>query len=122
MLEMAPAADSRAMAALRPIPGRRGRPRTKPQRLYADAGYDSVAARSLLKWLGIRKFIDKRNSPHVSHLGKIRYIVARTIAWLKGVRRLRVCYVRSATMIQSIRHIALIFVCFRILRHKQSTS
>jgi transposase len=110
------------VAALRPIPGRRGRPRTKPQRLYADAGYDSAAARSLLKWLGIKPFIRKRNSPHGSHLGKIRYVVERTIAWLKGVRRLRFRYDRSAAMLQSIKHIALIFVGFRILNHHKTTS
>lgn len=100
---------------LQPIGGRPGRPQTKPKELYADAGYDNDATRKLLSWLGIKPFIRKRGQAHGSGLGKVRYVVERTISWLKGIRRFRFRYDRSDAMIESVKKIAMIFVCHRIL-------
>ena len=65
-----------------------GRPKELPDEAYADRGYDSEPLRALLRWLGIEPHIAKRRTPHGSGLGKVRWVVERTISWLNGYRRL----------------------------------
>ncbi len=98
------------------IGGQRGRPRTHPQALYADAGYDSEATRSVLRWLNIEPHIRHRAEQHGSHLGRVRWVVERTISWIKGLRRMRVRYDRSATTIDAWTSLAAAVVCLHILR------
>jgi transposase len=97
------------------VPGKRGRPRTHPAKLYADAGYDSDATRSVLRWLGIEPHIRHRGGEHGSHLGRVRWVVERTISWIKGLRRMRIRYDRSATSIDAWTSIAATVVCMNIL-------
>jgi transposase len=97
------------------VPGKVGRPPTRPKQLYADAGYDDEAARTLLRWMGVEPLIRKRNKPHGSHLGRVRWVVERTISWIKGLRRMRVRYDRSALTIDAWTTIAAAVVCFNIL-------
>jgi transposase len=97
------------------VGGKPGRPRTHPAKLYADAGYDSEATRKLLSWLGIEPHIRRRKSPHGSHLGRVRWVVERTISWIKGLRRMRVRYDRSGTSIDGWTTIAAAVVCLQIL-------
>jgi transposase len=97
------------------VPGKPGRPPTHPTKLYADAGYDCEATRTLLRWLGIEPHIRKRNEKHGSHLGRVRWVVERTISWIKGLRRMRVRYDRSATTIDAWTSIAAAVVCWKIL-------
>jgi len=97
------------------IGGKPGRPPTHPKKLYADAGYDSEATRSILRWLGIEPHIRHKSGEHGSHLGRIRWVVERTISWIKGLRRMRVRYDRSQTSIDAWTTIAAAVVCFRIL-------
>jgi len=97
------------------IGGKPGRPRTHPRKLYADAGFDCEATRSLLRWLGIEPHIRHRNGDHGSHLGRVRWVVERTISWIKGLRRMRVRYDRSATSIDAWTSIAAAVVCLHIL-------
>jgi len=97
------------------IGGKPGRPRTRPQKLYADAGYDCEATRSILRWLGIEPHIRYRHGEHGSHLGRVRWVVERTISWIKGLRRMRVRYDRSETSIDAWTTIAAAVVCLHIL-------
>ena len=76
------------------VGGRRGRPKELPDELHADRGYDCEATRWLLRWLGIEPHIARRKTAHGSGLGKVRWVVERTISWLKGLRRMRVRYDR----------------------------
>ena len=62
------------------VGGKVGRPKELPDELYADAGYDSDATRWLLAWLGIEAKINRRRSAHGSGLGKVRWVVERTIS------------------------------------------
>jgi transposase len=98
------------------IGGHPGRPRTHPQKLYADAGYDSEWTRTVLRWLGIEPHIRHRTGDHGSHLGRIRWVVERTISWIKGLRRMRVRYDRSGTSLDAWTSIAATVVCLNILR------
>jgi IS5 family transposase len=49
-----------------PIRGTRGRPRQRPQRLYADRGYDYDCYRRQLRAKGITPFIARRGTGHGS--------------------------------------------------------
>jgi len=102
------------------VPGKPGRPRTHPEKLYADAGYDCEPTRSILRWLGIEPHIRRRNSENGSHLGRVRWVVERTISWIKGLRRMRVRYDRSGTSIDAWTTIAAAVVCLHILMEATS--
>lgn len=97
------------------VGGKPGRPRTHPEKLYADAGFDCEATRSILRWLGIEPHIRHRDGEHGSHLGRVRWVVERTISWIKGLRRMRVRYDRSITSIDAWTSISAAVVCFNIL-------
>lgn len=97
------------------VAGKPGRPRTHPDALYADAGFDCDATRTVLRWLGIEPHIRHRDGEHGSHLGRVRWVVERTISWIKGLRRMRVRYDRSGTSIDAWTSIAAAVVCFHIL-------
>ena len=103
------------------VGGKPGRPKELPDELYADRGYDSEATRWILAWLGIEHHIAKRNTPHGSGLGKVRWVVERTISWLKGLRRMRVRYDRSAVVQEAWNTLAASVICFRIL-HQNDTA
>ena len=96
------------------VPGKVGRPPTHPQELYADAGYDSEATRSVLRWLGIEPHIRRRKNEHGSHLGRVRWVVERTLSWIKGLRRMRVRYDRSSVSIDAWTSVAAAVICLNI--------
>ncbi len=96
------------------VGGKPGRPKELPDEAYADRGYDSEATRWLLRWLGIEPHIAKRRTPHGSGLGKIRWVVERTISWLKGLRRMHVRYDRSVVQ-DAWTTLAASVICFRLL-------
>jgi len=77
-------------------------------------GYDSDDTRALLRWLGIEPVIAKRNTEHGSGLGKIRWVVERTISWVKGLRRMRVRYDRLKIIQDAWNTLAAAVICFRI--------
>lgn len=99
------------------VGGQPGRPKIGPQEVVADAGYDSETTREVLRCLGIRPMIRKRGTRHGSHLGRIRWVVERSIAWLKGLRRLRVRYDRNHTVIEGWATLAMSILTFRIWCH-----
>jgi transposase len=99
------------------VGGKVGRPKEHPDALYADAGYDCEATRWLLRWLGIEPKINKGKSAHGSGLGKVRWVVERTISWLKGLRRMRVRYDRLAVMQEAWNTLAASVICFRMWHH-----
>lgn len=98
------------------VGGKPGRPKTHPDHLYADAGYDSEATRCILRFLAIKPHIRRSGSPHGSHLGRIRWVVERTISWIKGLRRMRIRYDRLGTMIDAWTTIAAATICYQMLR------
>jgi transposase len=85
-----------------------------PDTLLTDAGYDNDATRWLLRWLGIEPKIREKKGDHGSGLGKVRWVVERTISWLKSLRRLRVRYDRLAVLQDAWRSLAASVICFRI--------
>ena len=63
----------------------------------------------------IEPHIAKRKTPHGSGLGKVRWVVERTISWLKGLRRMRVRYDRLGVIIDAWTTLAVSVICYRIL-------
>jgi transposase len=98
-----------------PVRGRRGRPRSRPEKLYADRGYDSEPARELLRWLGVEPFLAKRGTPNGSGLGKFRWVVERTISWFHSFRRLRTRFERRDDVHEGFMKLAAGLICFNIL-------
>jgi DNA-binding NarL/FixJ family response regulator len=72
------------------VRGRRGRPRRRPDRLYADRAYDHDKYRKQACAKGIRPFIARRGVDHGSGLGVHRWVVEQTLALLHWFRRLRI--------------------------------
>lgn len=101
------------------VGGKPGRPKELPDTLYADRGYDSDATRALLKWLGIEPVIGRRETEHGSGLGKVRWVVERTISWFKGLRRLRVRYDRLKVVQEAWNTLAAAVICYRIARNEE---
>lgn len=97
------------------IGGKPGRPIEKPEAVQADRAYHSSAVDGILRWLGIRPVIAQRNTPHGSGLGKTRWVVERTIAWLRGFRRLRVRFDRRDFIYHAWNSLAAAIICWRIL-------
>lgn len=96
------------------LKGKPGRPKEHPDAAFADRGYDSESNRQLLRWLGIEPFIAKRRTKHESGLGHIRWVVERTIAWLKGLRRMRVRWDRLEVIQDAWNKLAMSVICFRL--------
>lgn len=97
------------------VAGKPGHPRRRPDSLYADRGYDSEPHRETLRDLGIEPFIAKRGTPHGSGLGKVRWVVERTIAWLHRFRRLRVRYERRADIHDAFLKLGCALICWNQL-------
>src|SRR6266542_155310 len=65
-----------------PVRGKVGRPRQRPKRVSADRGYDYDSHRRQLRQRGIVPEIARRKTEHGSGLGRYRWVVERTFAWL----------------------------------------
>ena len=102
------------------VGGQPGRPKERPDVLVADRGYDSDATRELLSWLGIEPRIARRNMAHGSGLGRVRWVVERTISWLKGLRRMRVRYDRLAVIQNAWTSLSASVICFRLIQDNHS--
>ncbi|MCX5328446.1 MULTISPECIES: IS5 family transposase [unclassified Streptomyces] len=93
-----------------------GRPRRRPDMLFADRGYDHDKYRRLLRQRGIRPAIAERGQPHGTGLGTFRWVVERTISWLHGFRRLRIRWERRDDIHEAFLGLA---VCLITHRHVQ---
>lgn len=98
------------------IRGVRGRPRHRPGRLFADRGYVYDKYRRLLRARGITPKIARRGIAHGSGLGKTRWVVERTFAWLHQFRRLRIRYEIRADLHLGLLQLACSIICLRRLR------
>jgi transposase len=74
------------------VKGKRGRPRSRPDKLHADKAYDYPRCRHFLRKRGIKARIARRDVESGERLARHRWVVERTLAWLFRCRRLCVRY------------------------------
>ncbi|MFF3791787.1 IS5 family transposase [Streptomyces sp. NPDC001981] len=103
------------MPLLDAIPRIRGA-RWRPRRLFADRGYDYDKCRRLLRARGITQKIARKGTAHGSGLGKTRWVVERTFAWLHQFKRLRIRYEIRADLHLGLLQLACSIICLRRLR------
>ena len=92
------------------LPGR-GRPRKRPAKLHADKGYDFPRCRKALRERGIKARIVRRGKDTGERLGRYRWVVERTLAWLTRYRRLSVRYERRADIHEAFLHPGCSLIC-----------
>ena len=78
--------------------------------VFADKGDDAEHHRNLCRRFGAEPHIHKRGQPHGSGLGKRRWPVERSNAWVLENRRLALRYDRLGFIIQSLLQTACIFL------------
>ncbi|MET7666407.1 transposase, partial [Streptomyces sp. NPDC005463] len=111
--------DSQALEPLvrgiPPIRSRRGPRRQRPAKLHADKAYDN---RHLWQWLRLRHItprIARKGVETSQKLGRHRWTIERTMAWLAGCRRLHRRYERQAIHFLAFTSIACTLICYRRL-------
>ncbi|WSE11849.1 IS5 family transposase (plasmid) [Streptomyces sp. NBC_01445] len=111
--------DSQALEPLvrgiPPIRSRRGPRRRRPAKLHADKAYDN---RHLRQWLRLRHItprIARKGVETSQRLGRHRWTIERTMAWLAGCRRLHRRYERQAIHFLAFTSIACTLICYRRL-------
>jgi IS5 family transposase len=95
--------------------GRRGRPRKRPGKVHADKGYDSKSNRQALRKRGIRARIARRGVESSEKLGRHRWVVERTLAWLNRFRRLTVRYERRLDIHEAFLRLGCALICCNYL-------
>ena len=98
-----------------PVKGRRGRPRQRPNKVHADKGYSSRANRAGLRQRGIQPRIARPRIESSTRLGRHRWVVERSFAWLHCFKRLRTRYERDADLHQGFLNVAAILMCWSAL-------
>lgn len=74
--------------AIPAVKSRRGPRRRRPAKLHADKGYDFPELRRWLRQRGIAVRIARRGIESTERLGRHRWVIERSIAWLGRYRRL----------------------------------
>ncbi|MFF2520281.1 IS5 family transposase [Streptomyces sp. NPDC058086] len=103
--------------AIPPVRGRRGRPRRRPVRLYADRGYDHDKYRRQVRAVGITPVIARRGTEHGSGLGIHRWVVEQSVALLHWFRRLRIRWEIRDDIHEAFLSLACSIICWRRLRN-----
>ncbi|WP_374113487.1 IS5 family transposase [Frankia sp. AgB1.8] len=111
--------DSQALVALvtgiPAIRSRRGPRRRRPVKLPADKGYDFDHLRLFLRERGIVGRIARRGIESTERLGRHRWKIERTIAWLGGYRRLTIRYETNGHNFLGFLSLAAALTCWKKL-------
>ena len=78
--------------------------------MFADKGYDAEANRALCRRFGAEPHVHKRGRPHGSGLGRRRWPVERSNAWVLENKRLALRYDRLGFSVQSLLQTACILL------------
>jgi len=89
------------------------RKRKTPKILQADKAYDSVLHAEALRRKGVKLEAAKRGQKTKRPLGRERWKVERTMAWLKNFRRLRVRYEKRADIHEALLTVATIAIALK---------
>ena len=108
--------DSPMLApTLNAVPGvrtrHRGRPRPRPTKLHADKAYGHRRCRRECRARGFPPRISRHGSESSTRLGRPRWVVDRTFAWLARFRRQAICYERRADIHLALTTLACAVIC-----------
>ncbi len=92
-----------------------GRRRKRPAKLHADKAYDLPRCRRFLRRRHITVRIARKGIDSSQRLGRHRWVVERTLAWLARYRRLTIRYERRADIHQAFLTLGCALICFRHL-------
>jgi transposase len=101
--------------AIPPVRGKPGRPRSRPDRVYADRAYDSEPHRDWLRARGIHPQVARRRTPHGSGLGRYRWVVERTFSWFHRPRKLRLRTEWRTDMHEALMSLCCSLICWSVL-------
>jgi transposase len=102
----------RAVPAIR---SRRGPRRRRPARLHADKAYDQADLRAWVRHRGIAVRIARKGIETSEKLGRHRWVIERTLAWLTGYRRLTLRYERNPSHFLAFLTLAATITCYKKL-------
>lgn len=103
--------------AIPPVRGRPGRPRKRPEELYADRAYDFDKHRKLVQAKRIQPRFAERGAEHGSGLGVYRWVVEQAIVLLHWFRRLRIRREIRDDIHEALLSIGCSIICWRKLKN-----
>ena len=101
--------------AVPPIKQPNGRWRKRPDKVHADKAYDIPRCRQALSQRHIRIRIARKGRDSSARLGRHRWVVERTLAWLSQHRRLTLRYERRADIHDAFLTLGCALICFKAL-------
>ena len=104
------------VTAIPAIKQRYGYRRKRPDKLHADKGYDARHCRRFLRRRHITPRIARRGIESSTRLGRYRWVVERTNAWVNQFRRLVVRYERRLDIHTAFTVLACALICWKQLQ------
>jgi transposase len=101
--------------AIPTVRGRRGRPRRRPDAIYADRGYDHDTYREQVRAVAITRSSPGRGEEQGSGLRVYRWVVEQRFALLRWFRRHRVRWEIRDDVHEAFLRLACAIICFRRL-------
>jgi transposase len=97
--------------AVPPIRRPAGQRRKRPAKLHADKAYDSRRCRRALTRRRIKVRIARKGIDASERLGRHRWVVERTLAWLNQFRRLTIRYERRLDLHEAFVSLSCSLLC-----------
>ena len=111
--------DSVVFAALvdgiPPITRPSGQRRRRPAKVHADKAYDIPRCRAFLRARRIQDRIARKGVDSSARLGRHRWVVERSLAWLGQFRRLTVRYERRADIHEAFLSLGCALICAKAI-------
>lgn len=101
--------------AIEPIKRPRGRPRKRPEKLHADKAYDDKKCARALRKRAIKRRIARKKVESSQKLGRHRWVVERTLAWVSKYRRLTIRYERRDDIHEAFLRLGCSLICLNYL-------
>jgi IS5 family transposase len=102
--------------AVPPVHGPRGAPRRRPAKLHGDKGYDYEKCRAACWRRRIAPRIARKGTDPKDRLGRHRWKVERTLAWIKQFAKLRIRTSRCARAHHGLLQLACALIAWRRIR------
>ena len=94
----------------------RGGRRRRPKALYGDRQFGTPRNREGLRRRRIEDHLARQRTPHGSGLGRIRWVVERTLAWVGQARRLKIRYDKLPAIHRAFHYLQLARICCKVLQ------